>query len=225
MKIRKKFLWVTGGMFLAVLVTVITAVTALVIENSRAARIYNDYSGVYATVKYIEPVRISNVELVKQEISCGYAVMEMFSNWAGGTVTEESLYGEYGKVVTSTGKSFEKEMNKQFPAFRTTMYSYLSNTELLDKVYDSLKNGIPVPFEWAAENDGAWTLHYSLVTGINVPNDTIVILNPYGYEENISLKEFFDRTSFRAYDNMPLFLRLAFAFGIFEKNAVFIAER
>jgi hypothetical protein len=116
-------------------------------------------------------------------------------------------------------------MNKQFPAFRTTMYSYLSNTELLDKVYDSLKNGIPVPFEWAAEHDGAWTLHYSLVTGINVPNDTIVILNPYGYEENISLKEFFDRTSFRAYDNMPLFLRLAFAFGIFEKNAVFIAER
>ena len=45
MKIRKKFLWVTGGMFLAVLVTVITAVTALAIENSRADRIYNDYSG------------------------------------------------------------------------------------------------------------------------------------------------------------------------------------
>ncbi len=80
MKIRKKFLWVTGGMFLAVLVTVITAVTALAIENSRADRIYNDYSGVYVNEKYHEPVRISNVGLVKQDISCGYAVMEMFSN-------------------------------------------------------------------------------------------------------------------------------------------------
>ncbi len=39
-------------------------------------------------------------------------------------------------------------MNKQFPEYTTTMHKYLSNTELIDKVYNSLSRGIPVPFEW-----------------------------------------------------------------------------
>jgi hypothetical protein len=116
-------------------------------------------------------------------------------------------------------------MNKRFPEFKTTMYTYLTNTELLDKVYDSLKDGIPVPVEWTAKYNGEWTLHYSLITGVDVRNDMITVLNPYGYEENITLEEFFERTSFRAYEDMPLFLRLAFAFGVFERNTVFIAER
>ena len=80
---------------------------------------------------------------------------------------------------------------------------------------------MPVPVEWAAENGGEWTLHYSLVTGIDIPNDRITVANPYGYVEEISVGEFLRRTSFEAYEKMPLFLKLGFAFGIFEKNTVF----
>ena len=32
-------------------------------------------------------------------------------------------------------------------------------------------------------------------------------------------------TSFKAYENMPLFLRMGFAVGIFEKNAIFTVEK
>lgn len=149
----------------------------------------------------------------------------MFSNWAGESITEESLYDEYGKVVTSTGKSFAKEMNKQFPQFKTTMYSYLSNTEMIDKIYDTLKDGKPVPFEWTAKYNDMWTLHYSLITGIDIRKNTITILNSYGYEENLSLKEFLDRTSFEAYEDMPIYFRLAFAFGVFEKNTIFVSVK
>lgn len=218
----KLILTITGGLVLAVL---IAAIIAVALEENRTARIFNEYESVYADGKYMEQISIDNVGLVKQDISCGYAVMEMFSNWSGGTVTEESLYNEYGKVVTSTGKSFENEMNKRFPEFKTTMYPYLTNTEMIDKIYDTLKDGIPVPFEWAARYEDIWTLHYSLITGIDIRNDTITVLNPYGYEENLTLKEFVDRTSFKAYENMPVFLRLAFAFGIFERNTVFVIER
>lgn len=218
----KLILTITGGLVLAVL---IAAIIAVALEENRTARIFNEYESVYADGKYMEQISIDNVGLVKQDISCGYAVMEMFSNWSGGTVTEESLYNEYGKVVTSTGKSFENEMNKRFPEFKTTMYPYLTNTEMIDKIYDTLKNGFPVPFEWAARYEDIWTLHYSLITGIDIRNDTITVLNPYGYEENLTLKEFVDRTSFKAYENMPVFLRLAFAFGIFERNTVFVIER
>jgi len=222
MKKWKKILLILGGLVLAV---VITAITAIAVEERKAVYILDDYSIVYTDKKYMEPLYIDNVGLVKQDISCGYAVIEMFSNWTGGKITEESLYDEYGKVVTSTGKSFEKEMKKRFPEFKTTMYPYLSNTEMIDKIYDTLKNGVPVPFQWAAKYNDIWTLHYSLITGIDIPNDNITILNPYGYEENLTLKEFIDRTSFKAYEDMPIYLRLAFAFGIFERNTIFAVER
>lgn len=38
------------------------------------------------------------------------------------------------------------------------------------------------------------------------------------------MDELLDRTGFEVYDDMPLFLRMAFAFGIFEKNTVYIVE-
>ncbi len=43
----------------------------------------------------------------------------------------------------------------------------------------------------------------------------------YGYVEDVPVEEFLDRTRFDAYAHMPLFLKLGFAFGIFEKNTVF----
>lgn len=185
----------------------------------------NDFSAIYQNEKYSKAVCIENVEVVTQSVSCGYAVIEMFSASIGGDITEESLYDRYGKVVTSTGAAFCNEFNKQFPEYKTTMYKYLKNTELIYKVYTSLEKGVPVPFEWAALYGDEWTLHYSLVTGLDVKNDSVTVANPYGYIENISIQAFLDRTSFRAFENMPFFYRFAFAFGVFEKNTIFIATK
>ena len=184
--------------------------------------ILDDYSAVFLNEKYSKPVYVDGVEVIKQNVSCGYAVIEMFGAWCGKNVTEESLYSDYGKVVTSTGKAFCDEMNKQFPEYRTTIHKYMKNTELIDAAYESLMGGIPVPFEWAALYGDEWTLHYSLITGMDIANDKVYIANPYGYEEAISLEEFLSRTSFEAYENMPWFLKMGFAVGIFEKNTIFI---
>ena len=72
--------------------------------------------------------------------------------------------------------------------------------------------------------EDTWTLHYSLIIGMDIPNDQITVANPYGYIEQITLDEFLSRTRFDAYEDMPLFLKLAFAFGLFEENTVFIAQ-
>ena len=192
----------------------------------KTKKINNDYSTIYTNESYKDAYIIKNVAIVKQEISCGYATIEMFAKSIGNNeITEKSLYDKYKKVVTSTGKSFEKEMNILFPNYNTTMYKYLSNTTLIDKVYNSLKNNIPVPFEWAAKLNNEWTLHYSLIIGIDVFNDQVIILNPYGYEEIISIKELLERTSYKSYENMPIFLKFGFAFNLFEKNTIFIAEK
>ena len=198
---------------------------ALVRINIKTKAIQDDFTSVYTDDKYHVPVYVDGVEVITQDISCGYAVIEMFSAWNGGDITEEALYNQYGKVITSNGDSFCEEMNKQFPQYKTTMHKYLTNTELIDTVYDNLSDGIPVPFEWAALCDDEWTLHYSLVTGMDVINDKVTVANPYGYNEEISLNEFLARTRYEAYDNMPLFLKLGFASGIFEKNTVFTVEK
>ena len=164
--------------------------------------------------------------MIKQDISCGYAVIEMFSSWCGDElITEEALYNEYGKVVTSTGKNFEKEMNKRFNDFSTVMNKNLESETLLDLSYKSLQKGIPVPFEWAAKLDDKWTLHYSLIVGMDFENDVITVLNPYGYIEEVGVLEFISRTSYEAYENMPFFFKMAFACGIFEKNTIFLVSR
>ena len=160
--------------------------SAFISLNVKSKQINDDYSSCFQNEKFRESLSIENVECISQDVSCGYAVIEMFSKWDGGDVTEEKLYDEYGKVVTSTGKSFREEMNKRFPKYNTRMYKYLTNSEMIDLIYDSLYNGMPVPIEWAAKKDGVWTLHYSLVTGMDIPNNTVTVANPYGYYENMA---------------------------------------
>ena len=201
------------------------AVISLVMLQVRTDALHDDYSGLMADTRYAAPVQAEGVKVITQDVSCGYAVIEMFSAWDGGDVTEESLYDEYGRVVTSTGGSFCDEMNKQFPGYRTSMRKYLTDSQLLEAVHESLEAGVPVPFEWAAKHDDEWTLHYSLVTGMNLADDRVTVANPYGYFEELAVSDFLSRTSFEAYENMPLFLKLGFAFGVFEKNTVFIPGR
>ena len=204
-----------------IMVPVLTAAVAMAILHVRTRSILDDFSSVYQNEKYQTPIMIEEVDVIKQDVSCGYAVIEMFSKWNKGQITEQSLYDQYGKVVTSTGKAFCAEMNKQFPEYTTTMSKYLKNSELIDQIYENLADGIPVPIEWAALYGDEWTLHYSLIISADIPGDKITVANPYGYCEEISVAELLDRTSFEAYEDMPLFLKLGFAFGIFEKNTLF----
>ncbi len=195
------------------------------VNKIKAVRMKNDYSGIFKNEKYQKPVFVQGITVFPQKYSCGYAVIQMLAQWNNNpALTEEALFKEHGKIVTSTGRAFAKEMNRKFPEYKTHQYKYLKNTELIDKVYKSLAAGVPVPFEWAAKKDDEWTLHYSVITELNVSADKIIIANPYGYVEEISIEEFLSRTSFDSYKKMPLFIKLGFAYGIFEKNAVFILE-
>ena len=204
---------------------VVIAIVGLSLLQVRTASLHDDWQSVRKDVQLAAPVQVEGVEVITQDVSCGYAVIEMFSAWDGGDVTEESLYDEYGKVVTSTGQSFCDEMNKRFPNYKTTMRKNLTDTELLRAVHSSLEAGVPVPFEWAAKSGDEWTLHYSIVTGMDLEGDKVTVANPYGYVEELPVGEFLSRTSFESYEDMPLFLKLGFAFGIFEQNTVFVPER
>ena len=204
---------------------VVIAIVGLSLLQVRTASLHDDWQSALQDAQLSTPVQVEGVEVITQDVSCGYAVIEMFSAWDGGDVTEEGLYDEYGKVVTSTGQSFCDEMNKRFPNYKTTMRKNLTDTELLRAVHSSLEAGVPVPFEWAAKSGDEWTLHYSIVTGMDLEGDKVTVANPYGYVEELPVGEFLSRTSFEAYEDMPLFFKLGFAFGVFEQNTAFVPER
>ena len=214
------------GLLSLIIVVGLTLIIATGILYARTSSIKDDITPIYNKEEYKEKILIENVPVIKQDISCGYAVIEIFAKFNGNnSITEKSLFEANKGISTSSAAGFENEMNKLFTNYKTTTYKYLKNTELLDKVYTSLKNGIPVPFEWAAKFDNTWTLHYSMIYGIDIPNDKIMVSNPYGYKEELSIKDFLNRTTFDAYENMPFYFKLAFAFGAFEKNTIFLIER
>ena len=190
----------------------------------KTSKLKSDYSYLKEDAQYQEKVEISGLELVKQHVSCGYASIEMISTYYGNPVTEDELDARNGAVSTASTNGFLKEINKSIPSKSFVKETYLKHDELLKGIHDSLEKNNPVAIEWAAKYEGEWTLHFSVVSGLDLKSDNVTIHNPYGYIENISTDEFINRTTFKAYEHMPLFLKFGFAFGAFDKNTIFYAE-
>ena len=210
-----------------IIATSIVGVVALsvaipfVILGIRTSSLKANYSYLKGDATYKEKVEVVGLELVKQHVSCGYASIEMISSYYGNKVTEDDLDSRNGAISTSSTNGFLKEINKSIPSKTFVKYTYLKHDALLKEIHDSLKSNNPVVIEWAAKYENEWTLHFSVVSGLDLANDNATIYNPYGYIENVNVDEFINRTTFKAYKNMPLFLNFGFAFGAFDKNAIF----
>lgn len=203
---------------------ILTASIPLIVDAVKTNNLNADYSYLRNDAKYKDKVEITGLELVTQHVSCGYASIEMISGFYGNKVTEDDLDARNSAVSTQTSQGFLDEINKSIPSHNFVKSSYLKNDVLLKEVHDAIKDNKPVALEWAAKYENEWTLHFSVVTSIDLGNDKVTIYNPYGYIENIEVKEFVDRTTFKAYKGMPLFYNYAFAFGLFDKNTIFYAK-
>lgn len=190
----------------------------------KTANLEKDYSYLKTDANYANKVEVEGLELVTQHVSCGYASIEMISSYYGKKVTEDELDARNGAVSTASSSGFKNEISKCIPNKEFKMSSYLKHDALLKEIHNSLKAGNPVALEWAAKYENEWTLHFSVIQGLDLGNDNITVYNPYGYIENIHVDEFINRASFKAYDNIPLFLNFGFAFGAFDKNTIFYAK-
>ena len=207
-----------SSFILALILATAIPFTVLAVKTNN---LKSDYSYLKEDTTYKEKVEVVGLELVKQHVSCGYASIEMISSYYGNPVTEDDLDSRNGAISTSSTNGFLKEINKSIPNKTFTKRTYLKHDTLLKEIHDSLKSNNPVAIEWAAKYENEWTLHFSVVSGLDLANDNITIYNPYGYIENINVDEFISRTSFKAYKNIPLFLNFGFAFGAFGKNTIF----
>ena len=191
----------------------------------RTAGLKSDYKYLAEDSTYSSKVEVEGINLVTQHISCGYASIEMLSSYYGNKVSEDDLEAKNnGAISTASSGGFLKEINASIPEKSFEIHAYLKNDQLLKEIHISLSNNNPVAIEWAAQYEGEWTLHFSVVSGLDLANDNITVLNPYGYIEDLKIEEFLDRTSFNAYKNLPLFLNFGFAYGAFDKNVIFFVK-
>ena len=221
-KKAKVIIGITCGLVGALVLAVTIPFTILGI---RTANLEKDYSYLKTDTNYANKVEVEGLELVTQHVSCGYASIEMISSYYCKKVTEDELDARNGAVSTASSKGFQDEISKCIPDKEFKMSSYLKHDVLLKEIHDSLKAGNPVALEWAAKYENEWTLHFSVIQGLDLGNHNVTVYNPYGYIENIHIDEFINRASFKAYDNIPLFLNFGFAFGAFDKNTIFYAKR
>lgn len=226
----KKVLKICLIAILSVFIAALLLVAAMFIRQAFIdSSINDDYTTLVQDPAYRTPVSVDGVEVISQEISCGYATIEMLAVWQDCDTTEASLLEQNnGGISTAMGTGFLDEMTRQFPQWHTERHVDLTNSELLKKTYESLASGMPVPIEFAAYlitvDREEWTLHFGLVTAMDFEEDRVTIQNPYGYQEVYSVQEFLDATRYDSYEDMELFYRFGFAFGMFHKNTIYTME-
>ena len=221
MKKKKLIIFIILGVVVTLGLAVLIPFSILGI---RTASINNEYAYLLEDNNYQEKVSVDGFSLKKQDVSCGYATIEMMSEYYGNKVDEIELgKRNEGAITTSSSDGFLKEINKTITTKEFIKSSYLENDQLLKEIHDSIKNNNPVALEWAAFYEGSWTLHFSVITATDYQNNNLTIYNPYGYIENITINEFIDRASFKAYKNKG-FMNFGFAYGAFEKNTIFYAK-
>ena len=221
-KKKKIILGISVGVGAALVLAVLIP---FMILGIRTASIKNSYTYLKDDPVYSEKQEVTGVELVKQEISCGYATIEMMSSFYGNKVSEKELSDRNkGAITTQTSDGFLKELRKTIPEQKFVKHSYLNNDVLLKEICIALSDNRPVALEWAAKYENEWTLHFSLISSIDIKNDNVAVYNPYGYIENITIDEFISRTTFKGFENMPLGYHFGFAFGLFSKNTIIVSE-
>lgn len=223
-KMGKRIL--AGICILAALLLLVAGLMALGVwlENRR---INDDYGAILADAAYQAPVQAQGVPLVTQTVSCGYACIQMLAAWQGTAVTEAQLLAQNeGKISTAMGDGFLNESQRQLPHLRVEKHEGLTNSQLLAAVYACLQRGVPVPVELAAldrrGDTAVWTLHFALVTGMDLPGDRITVANPYGYMESYTVSGFLKATRYESYEDMEWFFRLGFAAGLFRQNTCYV---
>ena len=221
---KKKTIIITIAVSAFVAALALAVAIPFTILGVKSSGLKTDHAYLKNDTNYSTKAEVEGLELVTQHVSCGYASIEMISSFYGKRVTEDELDARNGAVSTSSTGGFLEEINKCIPSKTFEEHMYLKNDELLKSIYDSLKNNNPVAIEWAAKYENEWTLHFSVVSGLDLSQNKVTVYNPYGYIENIGTEEFLSRTTFDAYENLPLFLNFGFAYGAFHKNEIFYAK-
>ena len=219
------------------IISLCTAVTVcflltvgLMVYQSVADFLNNDNTQAIARkAKYNSLARVRGMQQTGIETHKGYKSIEMIARYFGFEETPEPIKNKEYR----TNREFFEELQGVFYENTVTKYSNLKNSELIDLIYDSLTLENPVIIfhagktqdtSEAEENGAGFEMRYSLVMGVDLPNNRITLSDPEGTILRYTLDEFIRSARFEYYET-NFFETMAFTFRIYAKNTVFIIEK
>jgi len=198
----------------------------IISQNVLDALSNDSASALVRRAKFNEPIRIGALQTSLEEVSVGYASIELIARFVG---MEETPVPHRGRERWSNSE-FYAELRRVFTQYEIIKHANIRNTELVDTIYDALSAGNPVIAFRAVEifdddeSEGRWEMRYDVVIGVDLPRDRITLNDPHGFVTRISLSEFIRSVRFQEYE-MSLFEILAFAYRLYQRNTIYIIDR
>ena len=217
-----------GSGIIAFIFLITAVLVFLPIDTTKKFKI-NEYR--FASDYYIE---LEDMPVMSQEtdFTCFVVSMAIVRNFFDLETSENSLLIELEMLNLNEGilpREYISYVNKALDplSYSVSLINPKSQTEILNTITESLENGLPVIFFYAAPDDWKkpeYNTHYGIIYGIDMRNKIVKISNPYGYFEELSFVELFEGLSFQSFNKEPFLFHLGRIFGYVKSNNIFVLE-
>ena len=157
-------------------------------------------------------MNIDSIKIVKQKRNntCGYVSCVMLLNYFQEQNIDEDFLLE-NEPFDEKGITFSKllEIYKKYLKGYDALLIREDKEGTLQKIKDSLQDNTPLHVLHLTENllgNKEPVLHYAVLTGYDEKKGNITLADPYGFEKNLSVVDFFEAVSFRN-DCLPDFIK------------------
>jgi hypothetical protein len=212
------------------LLVVALFLTAVVLFSSIPGDVYTNTDEISETINNLQPrvLGLNNISVLAQPdaTSCGITTVAVASNYFNNTSYTINDYIKKYAIGSSSGGNMTDWLQHEMPNKTVTYKDGVTAGELIRDIHVSLSNGNPVVIMFGAENpynEPYYDFHASVVYGLNLNNESIIIANSYGYSEEISLIDFLNKMSYTEISKYPLFQKISIRF-FQPKNAYFLVE-
>jgi hypothetical protein len=197
-------------------------------------------SGRLQDVSYLEPglktvspqeVHVDGVKLISQPdpYTCGETTICVIDSFCQSKdISPKTLIDKYTLTGGMSTDKFAQVLSAELPDYTVTYRHNLDDMALLQGIHDQLGRGLPVPVFFGAANPynkPYYDFHASVVTGLDLEKQQVSILNVYGYEEQITLTDFFNRMGYRGTGDYPFVQKAVIKLGLMEKNSFVSLEK
>ncbi|MDR2957296.1 MAG: C39 family peptidase [Coriobacteriales bacterium] len=177
-------------------------------------------------------VQLDGVPVFTQETNhtCYATSMVVVENYLGVDTTESALLNELSLQNRDTGLIPNEYISHANRAFNPLGYSVSlvnpkSEAMALNIITASLLDGLPVVFYYSVIDDWnkpQFNTHYSVIFGIDMKSQTLMLSNPYGYMEELSFTTFFEGLSFKGFEPESFMHLMGRKVGLIRSNNLFV---
>jgi len=196
--------------------------------------VYTNTDELSDIIETLQPrvIELDNIKIKAQPYNgvCGITSVTVVSNYFNNTDYEANdLIQKYN--ATSGGSNnddMKKWLQGEMPEKKIVNKSNETNKDMIRDIHTSLYDNNPIVVSFGAPNpynEPYYDFHSSVVFGINLDNETIIIANSYGYREEISLVDFLNRMSFTEIEKYPTVQQFSLKRNRMDKNDYFLIKQ